>query len=277
MAFMKLGVRVLSAGIALSAMSNVAFAQQCTPAHKFSTIVPGVLSVATFPYPPFSVPAGEDVGGIDAEILKKIAAKECLKLSFSVVDPSAVIQSVVSGKADVAMGDWQRTAARAKVLGLSAPIYVEQVGFISKDGIDSVAGLQGKRVGSVQGYFWTGDLQKLLGGSLAVYPNPVAMAQDLEAGRLDVGTDAYSVVEYDKKKGGYKGLQVKVVKPDPKLAASRMPSQAGFPYTKGNDALGKALSADIDELHKSGEMVKILKTNGVPPSAGDVGEPRLME
>lgn len=274
---MTLRKNTLSVGLLLASFSSVAFADSCTPAHRFSTITPGTLTVASHPYPPFSVPSGADVGGVDGDIAKQIAAKECLKVKFLVFDPSAVIQSVVAGKADLAIGDWQRTATRAKVLGLSAPLYVEQVGFISKDGVDTVAALKGKRVGSVQGYFWTGDLQKLLGGSLTVYPNPVAMAQDLAAGRLDVGTDAYSVVEYDQKKGGYQGLQVKVVKPDPKLSASMMPSQAGFLYMKSNDALGQALADDINGMHKSGEIAKILKANGVPVSAGDVGEPRLLQ
>jgi polar amino acid transport system substrate-binding protein len=175
------------------------------------------------------------------------------------------------------MGDWYRTADRAKVLGLSGPMYLDQMGVISRDGIDTIAGLQGKRVGSVQGYLWTGDLQKVLGGSLTLYPNPVAMAQDLAAGRIDVGTDSYAVAQYDQKKGGYSSIKIMAVKPDPRVPASVQPGQTAFPYTKSNQALGDALSADIADLHKSGDIARILKAHGLEPSAADVGQPRLVQ
>jgi polar amino acid transport system substrate-binding protein len=268
----------LCTGLLLSCLTYSAFADQCKPAHTFPTITSGTLSVAAWVFPPYSIPAGStDIGGVDGDIVKLIAAKECLKLSISTVDPAAVIQSVVSGKADIGMGDWYRTADRAKVLGLSGPMYLDQMGVISKDGIDTIAGLQGKRVGSVQGYLWTGDLQKVLGSSLTLYPNPVAMAQDLAAGRIDVGTDSYAVAQYDQKKGGYSSIKIMAVKPDPRVPASVQPGQTAFPYTKSNQALGDALSADIADLHKSGDIARILKAHGLEPSAADVGQPRLVQ
>ncbi|WP_232316623.1 substrate-binding periplasmic protein [Candidatus Burkholderia verschuerenii] len=218
-----------------------------------------------------------EVKGVDGEILKLIAAKECLTLSFSNVDAAAVIQSVVSGKADIAMGDWYRTAERAKVLGLSGPMYLDQLGIISKDGLDTVTSLEGKKVGAVQGYLWTPDMQKVFSSSLTIYPNPVAMAQDLAAGRIDVGTDSYAVSVYNQKKGGYKGMKVTVAKPDKRVAASIQPGQTSFPFTKSNQALGDALSADIEALHKSGDIARILKEHGLEATAADVGGPRMVE
>jgi polar amino acid transport system substrate-binding protein len=230
-------------------------AGSCTPAHKFSTIQPGTLSVATWDFPPYSIPVGPtEVNGVDGDILKLIAAKECLTLSFANVDAAAVIQSVVSGKADIGMGDWYRTADRAKVLGLSAPMYLDQMGVISSQGVDTIAG-----------------------SNLTIYPNPVAMAQDLAAGRIDVGTDSYAVAVYDQKKGGYKSMKIGVVKPDQRVPASIQPGQTAFPFTKSNQALGDALSADIEALHKSGDLSRILKEHGLDPNATNVGAPRLVQ
>jgi polar amino acid transport system substrate-binding protein len=135
----------------------------------------------------------------------------------------------------------------------------------------------GKRVGAVAGYLWTGDMQKVLGSNLTIYPNPVAMAQDLAAGRIDVGTDSYAVAVYDQKKGGYKSMKIGVVKPDQRVPASIQPGQTAFPFTKSNQALGDALSADIEALHKSGDLSRILKEHGLDPNATNVGAPRLVQ
>jgi polar amino acid transport system substrate-binding protein len=41
-------------------------------------------------------------------------------------------------KADIGTGDWYRTVAGAKVLGLSYPLYIDQMGIYSKTGIKTV-------------------------------------------------------------------------------------------------------------------------------------------
>ncbi len=123
------------------APGGMAFAQSCTPTHKIDQLVaPGKLTVAIYEYPPFSVTSGGEIGGVDGEMLKSIAQSACLNLSPVVVDPAATIQYVISGKADIAGGDWYRTAERAKVLGLSAPTYLDQMGIYSKDGVATVCG-----------------------------------------------------------------------------------------------------------------------------------------
>ncbi|PFH20699.1 substrate-binding periplasmic protein [Burkholderia sp. JKS000303] len=265
-------------GLCLAGFGAAAHAQACKPAHQFETIRPGTLSVAVWDFPPYSIPAGtSDIKGVDGEIVKQIAARECLKISVSVIDPAAVVQSVVSRRADIGLGDWYRTADRAKVLGLSDPMYLDQMAVISKQGVDTVASIVGKRVGTVQGYLWTGDLQKLLGSSLVVYPNPVAMAQDLAAGRIDVGTDSYAVSKYNQTKGGYASMKIMLVKPDPRVPASLEPGQTALLFTKTNAALGTALGANIDAMRQSGEIARILKTYGLSASAADVGAPRIIQ
>ncbi|MBB2927892.1 substrate-binding periplasmic protein [Paraburkholderia silvatlantica] len=265
-------------GLYFAGLGATAHAESCKPAHQFETIRPGTLSVAVWDFPPYSIPAGaQDIKGVDGEIVKRIAARECLKISVSVVDPAAVVQSVVSRRADIGLGDWYRTADRAKVLGLSGPMYLDQMAVISKQGVDTVGGIVGKRVGTVQGYLWTGDLQKLLGSALVVYPNPVAMAQDLAAGRIDAGTDSYAVSQYNQTKGGYPAMKIMLVKPDARVPATLEPGQTALLFTKTNAALGTALSANIEALRQSGEIARILKTYGLSASAAEVGAPRIIQ
>jgi polar amino acid transport system substrate-binding protein len=257
---------------------GAARAQTCTPNHKIDQLVtPGKLTVAIYEYPPFSVTTGGEVGGVDGEILKSIAKSSCLTLVPLVVDPAATIQYVISGKADIAGGDWYRTAERAKVLGLSYPTYLDQMGIYSKDGVSTVASMIGKQVGTVSGFLWVTDLQKLLGTNLHLYPNPVALAQDLGVGRIQVGVDSYGTGAYAQKRGGYAGIIIKVAEPDPRVRASAEAAQANLLYTKGNTSLAAALDADIEAMHKDGAIAKALSSFGLDPSGADTGAPRVVQ
>jgi polar amino acid transport system substrate-binding protein len=274
---MKTKYLALSCILALSALSTAA--QACTPAHTFKTVTPGKLTIAIYSYPPFSVTQDENgqIGGIDAEIAKKVAADNCLEAQPMIVDPAATVQAVVSGKADVAVGAWDRTAARSKVLGLSAPTYLDPMGIYSKDGIDSIAGLVGKNVGTVQGYVWVADLQKVLGDKLKLYPNPQTLSQDLEAGRIDVAVDGYTTGAYGQHTGGFQDLKIVIAKPDDRVAASAKSAQSNILYTKGNEGLGEALDDVITTWHKDGTITKWVTDKGFQAGLADVGEPRLVE
>ncbi|GAB7533174.1 hypothetical protein PS3A_55900 [Pseudomonas sp. 3A(2025)] len=250
----------------------------CKPANTFETLTPGVLTVAAWVFPPYSIPgANNELSGVDGEIIKKIAARECLTIKASVLDPAAAIQSVVTKRADLVIGDWYRTAERGKVLGLSAPLYLDVMGIISAQGHSKVTELEGKRVGTVQGYLWVADLKKVLGDNLVLYPNPVAMAQDLSAGRIVAGIDSFAVAVASQGNGAYKGDSIKVSEPDPRVKATLEPGQTSFPFMKANTALGKALDANIQALHSSGEIAEILGSFGLDRKAADVGAPRLVE
>jgi polar amino acid transport system substrate-binding protein len=268
------------AGLLIGTLADVAEASaaDCTPAHKIEGLVsPGKLTVATYEYPPFTITAGGQIGGVEGEVLKKIAATECLTLTTEVVDPAAAIQYVLAGKADVAAGDWYRTAARAKVMNLSAPIYVDQMGFYSKDGVSTFDSLIGRQVGTISGFLWVAEMQKLLGANLRLYPNPVALAKDLELGRVEIGVDGFSTGTYAQTKGEYPGMKIKVPAADPRVQASMQPGQSNFPYAKTNVSLGAALDADIVAMHADGTIAASLKSFGLDASGADVGEPRVMQ
>lgn len=267
---------VVAAGLLVA--TAAANAQDCKPAHQFKTLEAGKLTVAVYDAPPFlSADSQGNISGADGDILKTIAGRECLSIKAIVVDPAATIQHVLSGKADIAAGDWYRSVERAKVFGLSYPTYLDQMGIYSKAGLSDISDLVGKQVGAVTGYIWVPALQKLLGADLKLYPNAVALAQDLANGRVEVAVDSFGTGTYAQTKGGYTGFQIKVAKPDERVPVSIEPPQAALLYSKDNSELGQALDANIQDLHKSGEMVGILKANSLDATSGDVGEPRLVK
>ncbi|KMO44636.1 amino acid ABC transporter [Methylobacterium tarhaniae] len=259
-------------------VAGAAEAQECKPAHAFKTIEPGVLTVAVTTYAPFSIIEKDgSAGGVDGDIVTAIAKLECLKVKAVATDPSAAIQYILAGRADLSTGDWYRTAERAKVVGLSAPLYTDRMGIYSKNGYKTVAEIEGKSVGTVQGYLWVADLQKLLGAHLKLYPNSSTLSTDLAAGRIEVGVDGYASGASAQAEGGFAGLKIEVSAPDKRVRATVTPAQAALPYAKGNAALGAALDADIATLGKDGTIQTILAKHKLDPSAADVGEARLVE
>ncbi|MEU0214800.1 transporter substrate-binding domain-containing protein [Streptomyces sp. NPDC006265] len=255
--------------------SATTVSEDCKPKHEFKTMKSGTLSVVSFDIPPFSKVQDNDITGVDGDIVKAIAKMECLTLSVKPAGAAAVIPTAQAGRADLAAGDWYRTAVRAKVLDLSDPLYLDDMALVSKDGLTAIPDLKSKglTVGTVDGYLWVADLKNYLGGKLKTYPSGVNCYQDLQAGRVDVCVDSYGSAVYSTKG---KSLKVEKAKPFDKVAASIEAAQSTFPMPKGHDDMLKAVNEDIATLRSSGELAKILTKNGLEASAAEVGEPRLI-
>lgn len=258
-------------------LAQIAHADDCK--EKVDTVQPGKLTVAAYDYPPFTFASPDGtISGVDPEIVKRFAADNCLEVVTQVMDPAATIQSVISGKADVAIGSWNRTEKRRQVLDQSAPLYIDHMGIYSKTGFEDIEATVDKRVGTVTGFFWVGDLQKLFGSNLKLYPTPVALAQDLAADRLDVGFLGYNAGSYNQKNNGaYPGIAIKMAKPDDRIQATVLPPQTTVLYTKGNESLGKALDTSIQNQHSDGSIAKAITNAGFDASITDVGEPRFVK
>lgn len=269
---------IVGAIAVLAAASTTAYADDCKPAHDFKTVTPGKLTMAIYNYPPFSMVTNDNkVSGIDPKMVEATAKANCLEVVPLNLAAAAVVQSVVSGKADVAVGAWYRSEARTKVVGLTLPTYIDPATSISKDGLDTVDAMMGKSVGTVSGYVWVGELQKVFGSNLKLYPDGLAMYQDLEAGRLDVGLDGSVAPVEAIKSGRLKGFKATLVKSDPRFAETVEPPQSAILYSLGNKGLGEALDATVTEVHKDGSLAKWIKAAGYDPQMEKVGEPRLVK
>lgn len=262
--------------LGLTVWAGAAAAQDCPK--DLDTVTPGKLTVAVTTFAPYSfMDAQNNLSGIDGDIVNALAKDMCLTVQPLVVDPAAAIQSVIAGRADLTIGDWYRTAERAKVMDFSAPLYLDSMGIYSKTGSAKVEDLVGKKVGTVQGYLWVSDLQKLLGSDLQLYPSSVNLHQDLKSGRIEVAVDGAAPGILAMQRGELGDLKVVVAEPDPRVAASVQSGQVGFPMSKKAPKLLAALDAALDGMKKDGEIVKILGTYGLQPSVADTGAPRLIE
>lgn len=242
-------------------------AADCKPAHEFSTITQGKLTIAIPELPPFSSYQDGKATGIDPQIIEKIAAKECLTPEYMQTSFAESIPAVQSGRADVAVGDYYRTKERAAVVGMSDAMYADQLGIVSKSGTSSLKSLEGQNIGTVDGYLWLDDAKAIWGDKLTIYPSNVEMVQDIESGRIMAGLDSYATAANYSKGKDYTS---KVADKDDRVGASIDGVQAGIPYTKGNAALGTALNEDLKALRDDGSLAAVFSGLGLDTSATEI-------
>ncbi|WP_293782432.1 ABC transporter substrate-binding protein [uncultured Aeromicrobium sp.] len=248
-------------------------ADGCEPEHEFDTINEGALTVTAYDLPPYSQVQGNELQGLDGDILREIAANECLEIQVESAAAAAIIPTIQAGRADVAAGNWYRTAERAEIVDLSDPIYTDQMAIISAEGTSDIQELPGRRVGTVDGYLWVADLREYLGEELTIYNSPLNMYQDLSAGRIDIAIDSYGSGVYNTEGDD---VSVEVAEPFSTVAASVEAAQSSFPVPKGSQELLEAINTNIDRLRESGRLAELLEEHGLDPSAAETGEPRLI-
>jgi polar amino acid transport system substrate-binding protein len=220
---------------------------------------------------------GSDLGGVEGTLLHKFASEECLQFKLLNQAGTGVIPAVQSGRADLAAGDWYRTKDRAKVLNLSAPIYLDKIVLVSRGGkIKTVQDLIGKRAGSTEGNLFNEDVEKLLGGHFRTYQTTLDAYQDLANGRLDVVIDGAAGATNSLKKINNPDFKMVAPPADSRVGATTAPGQAGWPVSKDNPGLVQALNDHITQFRQSGLLAQLLTKYGFPQEAGDVGKPHLL-
>ncbi|TCL79429.1 MULTISPECIES: transporter substrate-binding domain-containing protein [unclassified Rathayibacter] len=233
-------------------------ADDCTPADSgLTTHTPGTLTVGVPENPPYTQTSGSSASGLEIEIVEKLAAAECLDLAYVPITYANGIPMISEQKkTDMITGGWYVTEARAEQVGFTSPTYYDSMAIISKDGIDTVEGLEGiGAVGSGAGFSWEADMSAILGSSFSNYPGTVEMKQDLQSGRIQAALDGYGVAKYAYKDTDF---QVEVAQPDDRVAITTSAPVAAFPIAKENTALSDAFSALIDQYREDGTLAGFL-------------------
>ncbi len=269
-----MGTKLALTFACLTALSTTAaFAEECTPKHAFETLAKGKLTVALTNTPPYSLEKDSAISGIDGDLVKQFAKENCLEVTYEIFNYPGAVSAVQTERADVAIGGFYRTGARAKVTNLSTPVYLDQLAVASVEGLETVDQLVGKKVGTVEGYDWVLEMEDNFDGA-GTYPSSLNLAQDVQAGRLDAGLEGYGaavMLNKDTK------VQVKLLQADPRINATMNPSQTSFLLSKTNEALVSAMNTTIEDLRAQGVVAKTLEAYGLHPSAAVVGEGRVIE
>lgn len=258
-------------GFGNASSSNDTVSEDCEPVHSgIETVQESTLTVASFDLEPYTKLAGTDLQGLEGDVLKKIAAMECLSLVAQTSSAAAAIPAVQSNRADITAASWYRTSARAEVVALSAPVFADQMALISESGVSDLQQIkdEGMSIGTVDGYLWVDDLREMMGDQLKLYGNTPNLYGDLKAGRVDVIVDGFGVGTVNGE-----GYEIVAAEPNDAVSASQNPGQTNFPMNQDNAELIEAVDADIATLREDGTLAELLKKYDMDPAAADPGAP----
>lgn len=249
----------------------------CEPEHEFSTVTEGTLTVATYDFAPHMILDGDKLSGIEGELLNEIAARECLTVTAQTAGGAgSAVPSVETGRADLAAGDWWRTKDRSKIVSLSDPVYLDQGALVSIEGFQTVAELEGHKIGSVAGNLWNEQFTDVFGDDFSVYQDPEAVFSDLAAGRIDAVIDSVGATTARFEKNPVEGAEIVPLEYDERIPVTEHPGQLNWPTNKDNPELTAAINAQIKALHEDGTIEKVLQKYGLPASVADTGEPNML-
>lgn len=271
-----LGVAALLGPIALSACGSddqLAIPDDCQPVVEgVETGTAGKLTMAVAEYPPYVTNADGKLGGVDGEVLTEVARQLCLQPEVKTQSFTAIIESVKNGSADLSAGNWYINDERKQQFEVSEPVYADEMAIVSQDGIDNLSDLEGKTVGTTQGYLWVEDLQAALGkDNVKLYATEDAAFQDVKVGRIDAAVITYGggtqlLETYKADESWLAGFA-----PDERVAASVDTAQTAVLVEKGNTEVVEAVNTVVEALRADGTLAEILERNGLPASAAEVG------
>lgn len=255
------------AGCATSADTGSASGGECKPAAEVKTIKDGKLSVLVAEYPPFVSMEGRKLTGIEGEVLQRLADSLCLELNASSTSFAAVIEGLQTGRADISAGSWSVNEEREKLFEVSKPMFTGGMGIVTRgEDWKTVEDLQGKKIGTPQGYVWMDQVIAAFGqANISEYQSDQAVLDDVAAGRIDAGLVAVTSNGWRLQQDQYSELSMVDIEATPKLPYTQNPPLIVALIQKGNAELRDAANAVIDEYISSGDMAEQFKKYGVSP------------
>lgn len=241
---------------------------ECEPQIELQTLKDGELKVVAAQYPPLFTYQSGAIGGVDGEILSRIAERACLDLVIDVQSFAGVIESVSAGRADLAAGGWYITPDREEVVDQSAPAYSDPPVFVAKQEITNIDDVEGT-IGTTQGYLWVDDLKQYIGDRAKLYQSPDAVFADVANGRLDAGLMAVAEASFRLEQNPDAGLKMGLMEPNEAIDASVRPAVTNFPHRKGIQGFTETINAEIARLRESGELADILAEHGISREAAE--------
>jgi len=234
------------------------------------------VQVATTPSMPNTNLENGKFTGFEADMLTEALNRLGLKMTVTTSDFPGMLASVQAGRADIALGNiaWRDTRA-ANGLLTDPPFYVPQVA-VEKAGadIDSVEGLAGHSVGTINGFIFVDLLQKMEGVDLHTYADAASALADVQAGRIDVALlDPLSAV-YTVSTRPDLGLTAVTIKTPSQAVLAEHPDydifgpvMAAWYLPTDHTELEAALNEQIRAMYADGTTAKLMEKYGVTDPA----------
>ena len=235
---------------------------------SLDTIEPGKLKVAVQSYAPYTMIRGDEITGLDGEIIEKVADRLGLEVQPQLTDFNGMLGGVQSRRVDITVGGVAWSKERQEQGLFTDPPYYSPpaMGVQSGEQYSTVDDLQNKRLGTVTGYVWVKSIKAVPGAKLGAYPNANGVFDDLGSGRLDVGfLDPLIIIAQQKARPDQKIASHSRTPPDDATVKEHTefeffrPYMTSFYLPKQSPKLEQAVSKEIDALFCSGERAELIE------------------
>lgn len=175
--------------------------RQGRAAPNFKTVSPGVLTVAINGDMPMTSVKDGLLIGTDGEMIAAIAQKLGLVAKPSLMEWSATIESVRTGRTDIMLGNMGWTPVRARVMLVTDAIYYAGQFVTMKHDIPltkaTIGDMKGRSIGTVTGFTIVPEMKKVPGTTdVKLYDTTDGCIRDVVAGRLDFAVLDAPTVDY---------------------------------------------------------------------------------
>jgi len=238
-------------------------------ANGLRTVRPGKLTVASIgEMPLFAVRDGVPIG-VEAEMMRRICKRLDLELVLDVMEWSACLASVPSGRADCVGGNMAWTDKRAASMLITDAVYYSAIFAMMRQDQPfhesiAISDLAGHSVGTVSGFSYVPDLRRVPGTrEVKLYDTTDATVRDVIAGRLDFAFLDAPIIDYMIQQNSGWGLK------QVPLAANRSYPILGekqhtvWGLGGQNFALFDAVNQGIAWLKRTGQTQEILREYGL--------------
>lgn len=241
-------------------------AADCEPIAQVETMEEGKLKALVVEHPPFVSSEGGTISGIEGELLQKVAADLCLELDAQVTSFAAAIEGLQNNRADLSSSNWTVNDERRELFEVSDPMYESKMGIVTQgEDWNTVESLEGKKIGTPQGYLWNDQLKALYGGKVVEYQSDVAVIDDVKTGRIDAGIVNNHANSWRLTQDQYSGLTLNIMQESEKLPHTQSQALAVVLVEKGKVDLTAAVNTVLHDYQDSGEMAAQFEQYGLDP------------
>jgi ABC-type amino acid transport substrate-binding protein len=269
-----LAICVPAAACSSGSSATPATSSTSTGTSNLGTITPGTITVAIEPYMPYTAEQNGQLIGLDSDIFNYIAAQLHQKVSINVTNFAGMLSGVQTRRVDISIGGIAWSQSRAAVGIFTDPPYYSPVALAEQKGenFTTVAGLQGKQVGTVTGYVFVDAIRQIPGATLHAYQDAPTAFTDLQDGRVNALVIDTLLVIYQAKQDASSGLTSSYLTPPSAAQVQAHPAYSAFePYMTGfylpkqETTLENAMNRVIRQMYANGEMAKLLTKWGANP------------
>ncbi len=205
--------------------------------------------------------------GVDGEIMQLVADRMGLKVKPALMEWSAEIASVKSGRVDIMLGMMGWRKSRADVMSLSDPVYYFRATIAQKanSSMCKLKQLENKTVATITGFSWVDELKSIPGLKLKLYDTSDAAMRDLVTGRVDALLADPPLVQYAIDKNPKWGVHQKAFceGDNPKYPQLTSVGNIIFAANHENSELITAVNKTIGELWADCSIRKIAAKYGL--------------